>query len=104
MILESAILFVKPDLASQFEADFNKASQYIASIEGYLGHRLEKCLEIENKYLLLVNWKTLEDHTIGFRNSADYLEWKKILHHYYEPFPIVEHYQVVYQNKIEDLT
>jgi heme-degrading monooxygenase HmoA len=100
MILEAAFLFVKPDFSTQFEADFAKASQYISSIEGYLGHRLEKCLEIENKYLLLVDWHTLEDHTIGFRTSPNYEEWKKILHSYYEPFPIVEHFKTVFENKI----
>lgn len=100
MISEAAFLLVKPDLTTQFETDFTKASQYIASIKGYLGHRLEKCLEVENKYLLLVEWNTLEDHTQGFRTSAAYIEWKKMLHHYYEPFPIVEHFETVFENKI----
>jgi len=100
MILEAVFLFVKPDLSNQFEKDFVKASQYIASIQGYLGHRLEKCLEVEHKYLLLVDWNSLEDHTVGFRNSEAYLEWKKILHHYYEPFPVVEHFENVFANKI----
>jgi len=99
MILEAAFLFVKPDLANQFEVDFAKASQYISSIDGYLGHTLQKCLEVENKYLLLVDWNTIEDHTVGFRTSKAYLEWKKILHHYYEPFPIVEHFETVFENK-----
>ncbi|GIQ59936.1 hypothetical protein Flavo103_30720 [Flavobacterium collinsii] len=57
MILEAAFLYVKPSLATQFETDFANASRYISSIEGYLGHRLEKCLEVENKYLLLVDWE-----------------------------------------------
>ena len=100
MILEAVFLFVKPDLANQFEVDFANASQYISSIDGYLGHRLEKCLEVDNKYLLLVDWNTLENHTIGFRTSAAYLNWKKILHNYYEPFPIVEHFETVFANKI----
>ena len=99
MILEAVFLYVKPELAIQFESDFIKASQYISSIQGYLGHRLEKCVEVENKYLLLVDWNTLEDHTIGFRSSEAYLEWKIILHHYYEPFPIVEHFETIYENK-----
>lgn len=99
MILEAAFLYVKRDLLTQFEVDFAKASQYIASVDGYLGHSLQKCLEVENKYLLLVDWNTLEDHTVGFRNSEPYLEWKKILHNYYEPFPIVEHFETVFENK-----
>lgn len=102
MILEAAFLYVKKDLEQKFEVDFKKASQYISSINGYLKHSLQKCLEVENKYLLLVEWENLEAHTIGFRESEVYQEWKKMLHNYYEPFPIVEHFEMVYeQNKNE---
>ncbi|KIA96799.1 antibiotic biosynthesis monooxygenase [Flavobacterium sp. KMS] len=100
MIQEAAVLFVKKDQEKDFENNFAKASQYISSIEGYLGHSLKKCMEQPNKYLLLVDWRNLEDHTIGFRESVAYLEWKKLLHHYYEPFPIVEHFETVFENKI----
>ncbi len=100
MIQEAAVLFVKKDQEKDFENDFAIASQYISSIEGYLGHSLKKCIEQTNKYLLLVEWRNLEDHTIGFRESTAYLEWKKLLHHYYEPFPIVEHFETVFENKI----
>lgn len=100
MIQEAAALFVKKDQEKDFEKDFAKASQYISSIEGYLGHSLKKCMEQTNKYLLLVHWRNLEDHTIDFRESAAYQEWKKLLHHYYEPFPVVEHFETVFENKI----
>ncbi|MCO4294017.1 antibiotic biosynthesis monooxygenase [Solitalea sp. MAHUQ-68] len=98
MILEAALLHVKPSHEQQFEHDFAIAGQYISVINGYKGHSLHKCMEQENKYLLLVNWETLEDHTIGFRQSAEYLEWKKLLHHYYDPFPVVEHFEKVLEN------
>ena len=62
---------------------------------GYIDHQLHKCIEIESRYLFLVKWQTLEDHTIGFRQSAEYQQWKVLLHHFYEPFPEVQHYQVV---------
>ena len=52
-------------------------------------------MESGNKYLLLVHWQTLEDHTIGFRKSEAYNEWKRLFHHYYEPFPVVEHYMKI---------
>jgi heme-degrading monooxygenase HmoA len=97
MILEVATLEVKPGLKDQFEKDFVIASQYISAVDGYMGHSLQKCLEQENKYILLVNWNTLEDHTIGFRESKEYLEWKKLLHHYYDPFPTVEHYETTFK-------
>ncbi len=66
MILEVAILYVKLGLQKQFETDFAFAGQYISSINGYIEHTLQKCLEQENKYVLLVKWKKLEDHTVGF--------------------------------------
>lgn len=93
MILEKAVLHVKPELQHSFEVSFKEASQYIASIKGYINHELHSCIESKNQYLLLVQWATLEDHTIGFRQSDAYLEWKRLLHHYYHPFPVVEHYK-----------
>ncbi|WP_341278888.1 antibiotic biosynthesis monooxygenase [Paenibacillus sp. FSL H8-0537] len=92
MILEVAILQVKAGLADSFEASFKEASHIISSMKGYVHHELQRCLEGQNKYLLLVKWETLEDHTEGFRGSAEYEEWKRLLHHYYDPFPVVEHY------------
>ena len=58
-------------------------------------HQLQHCLEKENQYLLLVQWETLEAHTVGFRGSEQYQEWRKLLHPFYDPFPTVEHYEVV---------
>jgi heme-degrading monooxygenase HmoA len=95
MILEVAILSVIKGQEKQFEKDFRTAGKYISSIKGYVRHSLRRCVEQNNKYLLLVDWETLEDHTIGFRQSAQYLEWKKLLHHYYDPFPSVEHFEMV---------
>ena len=92
MILEVAILTVKPGLSSEFENVFGKASHLIVSVPGYLSHELQKCVEVDDRYLLLVRWETLEAHTIGFRQSPDYQIWKQILHHFYDPFPVVEHF------------
>ncbi|MFZ1525006.1 MAG: antibiotic biosynthesis monooxygenase [Saprospiraceae bacterium] len=99
MILEVAILNIKIGQEKQFEIDFVTAGQFISSIKGYVKHSLRKCLEQANKYILLVEWESLEDHTIGFRQSPEYLEWKKILYHYYDPFPTVEHYETIIENE-----
>jgi heme-degrading monooxygenase HmoA len=99
MILEVAILNVKSGQEKQFEIDFAIAGRYISAIKGYVKHSLRKCLEQNNKYILLVDWENLEDHTIGFRQSKEYLEWKRILHHYYDPFPTVEHYKTIIENE-----
>jgi heme-degrading monooxygenase HmoA len=93
MILEVATLHIKKGLSSDFEKSFQKAKSIISSMNGYVSHELKKCIEHEDKYILLVNWETIEDHEVGFRKSQEYQEWKKLLHHFYEPFPIVEHYK-----------
>ncbi|MDZ7967226.1 MAG: antibiotic biosynthesis monooxygenase [Nostoc sp. DedSLP03] len=95
MILEAVMLLIKPGLESDFEAAFKKASKIISSMDGYLSHELHKCIEVQGKYLLLIRWKTLESHTVGFRSSVEYQEWKKLLHHFYEPFPTVEHFEEI---------
>ena len=86
-------LNIKPNTNREFEASFQQAELIITEMPGYISHSLQKCLEVDNQYLLLVCWENLEDHTIGFRQSKQYQTWKKLLHHFYDPFPIVEHYQ-----------
>ena len=95
MILELAILNVGRGRAAKFERAFREAQRIIASMVGYVSHELQRCLEVEDKYVLLVRWRRLEDHTEGFRRSAEYQEWKRLLHHFYDPFPTVEHYESV---------
>jgi heme-degrading monooxygenase HmoA len=97
MILEVAILDVIPGTGREFELAFGQAQNIISSMHGYMSHRLQKCIERPNRYLLLVNWACLEDHTIGFRGSPEYQEWRRLLHHFYDPFPEVEHYQDVFE-------
>ena len=95
MILEVAVLDVKPDQAAQFEAAFEEAQKIISSMSGYVSHELSHCLENDSRFLLLVRWDALEDHTEGFRGSLEYRQWKSLLHDFYDPFPIVEHYEWV---------
>lgn len=95
MILEVATLDVRPGEERDFESAFSEAQNIIASIDGYQGHELQRCIENPSRYLLLVKWQTLEDHTIGFRQSPGYQDWKQRLHHFYDPFPTVEHFAKV---------
>jgi heme-degrading monooxygenase HmoA len=99
VVLEVAILDVKPGQEHAFEAAFGKAKMIISSMQGYMSHQLQNCIEKPNRYILLVNWQTLKDHIVGFRESEQYQEWRALLHHFYDPFPVVEHYQGVYANK-----
>jgi len=96
MILEAAMLQVKPGEEQAYEAAFSEASKIISASKGYIGHELQRCMETKGKYLLLIQWETLEDHTVGFRQSEPFQEWKRLLHHFYEPFPVVEHFERAY--------
>ncbi len=100
MILEVAILDVKPGREMAFETAFTHASAIISKSEGYHSHELQACLEKKGRYVLLVRWRRLEDHTEGFRKSPGYLEWKKLLHHFYDPFPTVEHYTKIQSERL----
>lgn len=95
MILEVAILDVIPGRKNEFQEAFATALPIISSMPGYISHQLQHCLEKPNRFILLVHWETLEAHTVGFRGSDRYQEWKKLLHHFYDPFPTVEHYELI---------
>jgi heme-degrading monooxygenase HmoA len=94
MILEVAVLNVIPAQESDFESAFRRAIPILGRMPGYISHELRRSVEHTSRYLLLVKWQTLEDHTIGFRGSPQYQEWKALLHHFYDPFPTVEHYSM----------
>ena len=95
MILEVAILQVRTGQEPAFEAAFREAQAIIASMPGYLSHELQRCFEQPNQYILMVRWETVAHHEIGFRTSTQYQEWKRLLHHFYDPVPSVQHYALV---------
>ncbi|WP_295006275.1 antibiotic biosynthesis monooxygenase [uncultured Dechloromonas sp.] len=95
MILEVAPLQIRTGQAAEFEVAFRKAQHIISSMPGYVSHELQRCLERPDEYVLLVRWLSLEAHETGFRASPEYQEWRRLLHHYYEPFPTVSHYEAV---------
>jgi|SRR5580704_4072144 heme-degrading monooxygenase HmoA len=93
MILELAILNVRHGESRQFEEAFAEAKSVISSARGFDHLELRRCVEEPDRYALLVGWDHLEDHTEGFRKSEAYQLWRSLLHHFYEPFPVVEHYE-----------
>ena len=92
MVLEVAVLDVIAGRGDEFEEAFAEAEAIISSMPGYRRHELQRCMETAGRYLLLVWWKDLESHTVGFRGSPEYQRWKQLLHPFYDPFPTVEHY------------
>jgi heme-degrading monooxygenase HmoA len=95
MITEHAILNVIPGQEDEFVVTMDRAKALIAASPGFQSLRVERCTENPSTFLLLVEWTALEDHTVGFRGSAAYEEWRALLHHFYDPFPVVEHFERV---------
>jgi heme-degrading monooxygenase HmoA len=91
-VLEVAVLDVRPGQAAAFREAFARAEHIIASMPGYGRHELRSCVENDHRFLLLVWWDSVDSHARGFRGSPQYAEWKRLLHHFYDPFPTVEHY------------
>ncbi|MBF6078411.1 antibiotic biosynthesis monooxygenase [Nocardia beijingensis] len=95
MIIEHVLLPVRPELAADFEAAFAAARPIIASMPGFRSLSLARGVESPGRYLLRVEWDRLDDHVVGFRGSPEYQRWKDLLHHFYDPFPVVEHFAPV---------
>lgn len=95
MILEAAPLSIRKGQSAEFERAFREAQSIIAASPGYISHELQRCLENEHEYLLLVRWESVDAHERGFRGSKEYEQWRTLLHHFYEPFPTVLHFAVV---------
>ena len=89
------MLDVRPGATDEFEAAFRDATAIISSMPGFVSLELQQCVERSDRYVLLVRWERLEDHTVGFRQSPEYQRWKDLLHHFYDPFPTVEHFEEV---------
>ena len=92
MVLEVAVLDISGKNEDAFEAAMRQAETLIASTPGFRSLAVRRCIEAPSRYLLLVEWETMEDHTVGFRQSERYAEWRELLHHFYDPFPVVQHY------------
>ncbi|WP_022894740.1 antibiotic biosynthesis monooxygenase family protein [Agromyces subbeticus] len=95
MILEHAVLPVEPGREADFERAFAEATAIISSMPGFVDLRLSRSIETPNEYLLLVHWQSVEAHAVGFRGSPEYGRWRELLHDFYEPFPVVEHFAEV---------
>jgi len=95
VITEHALLDVVPGREAEFVATMERAKSLIAASPGFVSLRVERGVENPSRFLLLVEWERLQDHTEGFRASVAYEEWRAALHHFYDPFPLVEHYERV---------
>ncbi len=99
MILEAALLHVRPGQEEAFEEAMRSARPLIAATPGFIDIQVQRSIEAPSNYILLVRWQNLEDHTVGFRQSERYSKWREALHHFYDPFPVVEHYRESFLDK-----
>jgi heme-degrading monooxygenase HmoA len=93
VIVEVALLSIRPGSEAQFEAVFRKAIAVPAASKGYLAHELKRSVETPNRYALRIEWETLEDHTVGFRNSPAFAAWRALVGPFFESAPVVEHFK-----------
>lgn len=91
MILEIAQIDVKPGTEAEFEAGVAKAGPLFKRAKGCSGMSLQRSVEKPARYRLFVQWDTVENHTVDFRGSADFQEWRKLVGHCFATPPEVEH-------------
>jgi heme-degrading monooxygenase HmoA len=95
MVLEHALITVRPDTHQEFEAALTLAREVISDAPGFVSLRLSRGIESPDRYLLLVEWEELEDHTVGFRESDRFAEWRSHIGPFFESPPEVDHYAPV---------
>ncbi len=95
MILEIAQIDVKPGAEAEFEAAVAKAAPLFKRAKGCTGMVLQHSHEKPQRYRLFVQWATLENHTVDFRESADFQEWRKLVGPFFATPPEVEHVKEV---------
>jgi len=96
MILEVVDIRIHPGQQAQFdEAIARGLAHTISKAKGYLGHQVQKGIEAPERYLLMINWATLENHTVDFRESPAFTEWRSIVGPFFASAPQVEHFQLL---------
>ena len=94
MITEIADIKIRPEQRTEFLSAIHRAAQTVlCKANGYVSHQILPCVESPGRVVLIVNWQTLEDHTVGFRESAAFADWRAIIGPYFAQPPHVEHFQ-----------
>jgi len=100
MILEHADIRIHPGQQAQFDAAIARGVEtVIAKAKGYLSHQVQKGIESPERYLLMITWDTLENHTVDFRGSAAFADWRAIVGPFFAAPPTVEHFNLLIDSK-----
>lgn len=92
MILEIANITVTAGKQKDFEGALEKAQAVLKQSAGYVSHEFKKCVETNTQYVLLITWETLEAHTVGFRESELFTQWRSLIGPFFAVPPEVFHY------------
>ena len=99
MILEVADIRIPPGKNAEFEAAVAKGLATVVSrAGGYVAHKVQRCIESPERYLLMIWWSTLEDHTVGFRQGPLFAEWRAFVGPFFATPPNVEHFTVALES------
>ncbi|CAN5418694.1 hypothetical protein BH10PSE12_BH10PSE12_28570 [soil metagenome] len=92
MVLEQALLQVRPGQDDAFRDAIIRARPLIAASPGFVSMDVHPAMEEPGTYLLLVFWESIADHRDGFRRSDRYEQWRELLHGFYDPMPQVRYF------------
>jgi heme-degrading monooxygenase HmoA len=98
MVLEIAQIDIKPGLEAEFENGVSKAAPLFKRAKGCRSLSLQRSVEKPGRYRLFVGWDTVENHTVDFRGSADFQEWRKLVGHCFASPPEVEHVRETFKS------
>ena len=99
MILELADIRIKPGQQAEFEEAIARGLKTVISqAKGFQGANVNKGIESPDRFVLQIFWDTLEDHTIGFRESPLFIEWRAIVGPFFASPPVVEHFVLTYKS------
>ncbi len=98
MILEHADIRIDPQKSAAFEeAVIRGVTTVISQAKGFRGYQVHRSIESPGRYLLMIQWETLEDHTVGFRGSEAFSQWRAIVGPFFAQPPMVEHLELLGQ-------
>ena len=95
MILELATIDIIEGTNTSFEANLKAAKLVICKSKGFISIEVHHCIENQSRYVLFIKWETLEDHTILFRGSELFVEWRALIGSFFEHPPMVQHYSIL---------
>ncbi len=99
MILELADIRIQPGQNAAFDAAIERGlREVISQAKGFRGFKVNRGIETPERYILQISWDTLEDHTVGFRQSEAFTRWRSIVGPFFASPPVVEHFDLVTQS------